>query len=85
MQDNPSLYNVSKLSDNYYRYFEVGLGFFLTNGSRTGYANNYDYQTFGTYFGGTTDIAESGTYQDTAVQGEANQIRLDQSRVEWKE
>lgn len=61
MNGNPSRYNISMHSKDYFRFFEVGLGFFLTNGSQSTFVNNYDYKTYSKYFGARNDITTSGT------------------------
>lgn len=69
MNANPSHYNMSMLSQDYYRFFEVGLGFFLRDGSQPRFANNYDYKTYSEYLGGKNDITTSGTYDGFKMQG----------------
>ena len=39
---NPQIYNIS-LPDTYYRFFEVGAGFFMTQGGAINYTSSYDY------------------------------------------
>lgn len=53
MQYNPRLYNTSRLSQAYYRYFEVALGYWLTHGN-TSY-NSGDFVTYGLLLGGQVD------------------------------
>ena len=53
MQFNPELYNTSSLSQAYYRFFEVALGYWLTRGN-TSY-NNDDFVTYGLLLGGQVD------------------------------
>ena len=53
MQYNPKLYNTSKLSQAYYRFFELALGYWLTRGN-TSY-NNDDFVTYGRLLGGQVD------------------------------
>ena len=55
MKYNPQLYNVSSLSQSYYRYFEVGVGFFITNGGEKRYAETYDFKKYGNLIGGAAD------------------------------
>ena len=55
MTYNPQLYNVSSLSESYYRYFEVGVGFFITNGGERRYAETYDFKKYGNLIGGAAD------------------------------
>jgi hypothetical protein len=69
MNGKPLLYNISTLSKDYYRFFEVGVGFFLRNGSKSAFVNNYDYKTFSKYFGGRNDITSSGTHDGVKLQG----------------
>ena len=63
MTGNAQLYNISTLSRDYYRFFEVGLGFFLRDGSKSRFVNNYDYKTYSRYFGGKSDLTTSGTHE----------------------
>ena len=53
MKYNPELYNTSNLSQAYYRFFEVALGYWLTRGN-TSY-NNDDFVTYGLLLGGQVD------------------------------
>lgn len=53
MKYNPRLYNMSRLSQTYYRYFEVALGYWLTQGN-TSY-NNRDFVTYSLLLGGQVD------------------------------
>lgn len=55
MEYNTNLYNVSSLPETYYRYFEVGLGFFITNGGDRRYAETYDFKKYGGLIGGAAD------------------------------
>ena len=55
MQANDGLYNVSLLPDTYYRYFEVGVGYFITNGLDEHYASTYDFAKYRKYIAGTPD------------------------------
>ncbi|XP_028396244.1 protein dispatched homolog 3-like [Dendronephthya gigantea] len=68
MKGNPSRYNMSMHSKDYFRFFEVGLGFFLRNGSQSTFVNNYDYKTYSKYFGSRNDITTSGTYEGLKLQ-----------------
>lgn len=53
MKYNPRLYNMSRISQAYYRYFEVALGYWLTQGN-TSY-NNRDFVTYSLLLGGQVD------------------------------
>ena len=53
MQYNPTLYNISRLSQAYYRYFEVALGYWLTHGN-TSYSSD-DFVTYSSLLGGQVD------------------------------
>ncbi|XP_002736516.1 protein dispatched homolog 1-like [Saccoglossus kowalevskii] len=53
MDANPSIFNTSQLHNTYYRYFETGLGFWLTRGY-TGRANP-DNEAFQNYIGEQED------------------------------
>lgn len=53
MQFNPALYNMSQLSQGYYRYFEVALGYWLTHGN-TSYSS-HDFITYSSLLGGQVD------------------------------
>lgn len=55
MKNNPQLYNASSLPETYYRYFEIGLGFFITNGGDSQYAETYDFKKYGNLIGGVSD------------------------------
>ena len=69
MNNNPSLYNTSAHSKDYYKYFEVSLGFFLRDGSQSSFVNNYDYKTYSKYFGGKNDTTTSGTHEALKLKG----------------
>ena len=71
MQYNPRLYNVSMLPDSYYRYFEVGNGFFITNGGSPAYASTYDFKKYGNLLGGVADPTLAGNATSNSyLQGE---------------
>ena len=53
MRHHPTLFDVSKLSDTYYRFYEVMMGYWLTNGN-TSYSSQ-DYITFSRLLGGSLD------------------------------
>lgn len=53
MRFNPALYNMSQLSQAYYRYFEVALGYWLTHGN-TSYSSP-DFVTYSSLLGGQVD------------------------------
>jgi hypothetical protein len=55
MEGNPALYNISALPQTYYRYFEIGIGYFITNGGDSGYAETYDFKKYGNLIGGAAD------------------------------
>lgn len=55
MENNPQLYTTSILPDTYSRYFEVGLGYFITNGLQSDYWKNNDFQTYSLLVGGEKD------------------------------
>ena len=55
MQANDGLYNVSLLPDTYYRYFEVGVGYFITNAGDKTYASTYDFEKYNKFIAGTPD------------------------------
>ena len=69
MNGNPLLYNTSSHSQDYYRFFEVGLGFFLRDGFQSAFVNNYDYKSYSQYFGGKNDITTSGTRESLKLKG----------------
>ncbi|XP_065662076.1 protein dispatched homolog 1 isoform X3 [Hydra vulgaris] len=53
METLPNIYNTSILSDDYHHYFEVALGYWLSNG---GYPKtNFDYYKYASYMGGSLD------------------------------
>ena len=66
MQYNPKLYNTSKLSQAYYRFFEMALGYWLTHGN-TSY-NNGDFVTYSLLLGGQVD--PTSTLKTPSFQGE---------------
>jgi hypothetical protein len=55
MQNNPKLYQNSTLPKTYYRYFELALGYFITDGLKQNYWKNYDFQTYSQLVGGEKD------------------------------
>ncbi|CAB4019605.1 dispatched homolog 1-like, partial [Paramuricea clavata] len=55
MGNNSKLYNNSGLPETYYRYFEVALGYFITDGLKSDYWKNYDFQTYSQLVGGEED------------------------------
>ena len=55
MKHNSQLYNASSLPETYYRFFEIGLGFFITNGGHPRYAETYDFKKYGKLIGGVSD------------------------------
>ena len=69
MKANPSIYNVTILSNSYYRYFEVALGFFIFDGRSPGYANTYDFEVYSKLAGGSLDEGIAGD-QNNILQGE---------------
>lgn len=64
MAYNPRLFNinVTSLPDTYYRFFEVGLGYFLVQGGSTDFGSSYDYDKYSDMLGGQLDPSsiESG-------------------------
>ena len=72
MKGNPQLYNISALPDSYYRYFEVALGYFMTDGLTPGYWTNYDFQTYSQLVGGEKD--PSAVTSGANLQGRLNNI-----------
>lgn len=53
MKYNPSLYDRSKVTDEYYRYFEVAVGNWITRANAS-YSNS-DYKTYQQMIGGRMD------------------------------
>lgn len=51
MENNKDLYNVSLFSDSYFRYFEVGLGYFITDGGSRDYSNSFDFKKYHSFLG----------------------------------
>ena len=72
MNGNPLLYNISELAKDYYRFFEVGTGFFLRDGAQSAFVNNYDYKKYSKYFGARNDITSSGTHEGLESQGKVS-------------
>ena len=69
MDANQHLYNVS-LPDTYYRFFEVGVGYFFTQGGKKDYATSYDFEKYSDLFGGAVDptlIKNGSKLQGNAV------------------
>lgn len=67
----PEVYNTSILTDEYRRYFETALGFWLSGGGRPD--KKFDYYKYSSYMGGSLD----GSVVDKHVQ-------LDSSRAQGK-
>ena len=57
MKYNPQLYNISRVTDFYYRYFEVALGYWLTHGN-TSFSSD-DYVTYKGLLGGQVDHTDA--------------------------
>lgn len=75
MYYNPDLYNVSLLSDSYYRYFEIGLGYFITDGGSKKYATTYDFKKYQSLLGGVMDPTLSRTASNnTYLQGKYSRL-----------
>ena len=57
MERNPRLFNITlqSLPDTYYRYFEVGLGYFLVQGGAPDWGSSYDYDKYSDMLGGEID------------------------------
>ena len=57
MEENPQIFNISidALPDTYYRFFEVGLGYFVTQGGSLAFASSYDFDKYQDMFGGEID------------------------------
>ena len=53
MKAHPVVYNASMVTDEYRHFFEVGLGFWLSNGGNPN--PGYSYHVFGTWMGGSMD------------------------------
>lgn len=49
----PEIYNTSVLTDEYHRYFETALGFWLSGGGHP--EKKFDYYKFSSYMGGSLD------------------------------
>ena len=56
MRYTPSMYNVSRITDSYYRFIEVALGYWLTQGNRS--YSSYNYVTYGNLLGGSVDVTD---------------------------
>jgi hypothetical protein len=59
MRRHPHLYAISKLTDTYYRYYEVMMGFWLTQGNKT--YSSHDYITYSRLLGGAMDKTATTT------------------------
>lgn len=57
MKNNPNVFNTTlqALPDTYYRFFEVGMGYFITQGGSPDFASSYDFEKYQDYFGGQLD------------------------------
>lgn len=66
MRANPEVYNVS-LPDTYYRFFEVGAGFFITQGGAKDFASSYDFEKYSELIGGEAD--PTSIRNETTIQG----------------
>lgn len=70
MENYPKLYNVSLLPDTYYRYFEIGLEYFITDGGSPTYPTTYDFKKYESLLGGVFDPTFSGkTSKNLQLQG----------------
>ncbi len=68
MKENPQFYNVSLLPDTYYRFFEVGVGHFITHGGSLNYASTYDFEKYSGMLAGAPDPS-SNTAKIRSPQG----------------
>lgn len=59
MARNPDLFNVTLVGEMYDRYFEVVLGYWLTNANQT--VTSSDFKTFGGLLGGAKDPTDSSS------------------------
>ena len=77
MKYNRHLYNTSLLSDSYYRYFEIGLGYFITDGGSDTYASTYDFKKYESLLGGVLDpTLPQNASRNTYLQGKQARIIL---------
>lgn len=53
IRSNPDIYNVTSI-DNITRFFEVGAGFFMSQGGRNDYTSSFDYKNYKDLIGGVT-------------------------------
>ena len=72
MELNPKIFNISvnDLPSSYYRFFEVGLGYFITQGASPDFASSYDYDKYQDLFGGEVDpssIANRGSIKGNTM------------------
>ncbi len=73
MEANPLKFNnvnAKSLPDTYYRFFEVGLGYFMTQGISKDFASSYDFKKYQDMFGGQIDpssIANSGSVKGATI------------------
>ena len=63
MEYNPRIFNISvdELPPSYYRFFEVGFGYFITQGGSPDFASSYDYDKYQDLFGGQIDPTSIAT------------------------
>jgi hypothetical protein len=82
MKENPKFYDVSLLPDTYYRYFEVGVGHFITHGGSLNYANTYDFKKYSGMLAGAPDPS-SNTAKIRSPQGNICCNSIDISFSMW--
>lgn len=72
MSLNPHLFDITRVSDKYNRYFEALLGYWLTHANQS--VASHDYHTYGGLLGGSmdpTDPSHRPNYQGQFLEGKA--------------
>ena len=77
MERNPMLFNISLVGPTYDRYFEVILGYWLTNANQS--FASHDYNTYGGLLGGSrdpTDPSPEPNYQGKEMTACSSPMKL---------
>ena len=56
---NPLLFN-TPLPEMYYRFFEIGVAYFMSQGGAPDFATSYDFKKYTDYVGGQGDNINTG-------------------------
>ena len=66
MKANPIVYNESLVTEDYNRFFEIGLGYWLSNGGNP--QPGYQYFVYGNWMGGSMDPTAKPPLSDPRAQ-----------------